>query len=168
MHRKPVEMAEKRTKSDGFMLRFPDGMRDRVKAAAEASGRSMNAEIVERLEESFTFPQKEYRLRAEISEMNQQIESLHQEIVDLTDEINRRQKREIDHLAELRRLRIDRQQFDQEMEKKRAEIDALRSELGEANQILRNYVAHSESLQRVEEQLRLLSERLPGPEKDGA
>lgn len=35
------------------MLRLPDGMRDRIKAAAEASNRSMNAEIVARLEKSF-------------------------------------------------------------------------------------------------------------------
>ena len=31
---------------DKFMLRLPDGMRDRIKAAADANGRSMNAEIV--------------------------------------------------------------------------------------------------------------------------
>ncbi|MGR7993822.1 Arc family DNA-binding protein [Xanthobacter sp. ZOL 2024] len=39
--------------SDQFNLRFPDGMRDRIKEAAEASGRSMNAEIIARLEASF-------------------------------------------------------------------------------------------------------------------
>ncbi|MGE8126594.1 Arc family DNA-binding protein [Methylobacterium sp. NPDC080182] len=36
--------------SDKFMLRMPDGMRDRLKAEAEANKRSMNAEIVARLE----------------------------------------------------------------------------------------------------------------------
>ncbi len=35
--------------SDQFALRFPEGLRDRVKAVAEASGRSMNTEIVEAL-----------------------------------------------------------------------------------------------------------------------
>lgn len=39
--------------SDKFMLRFPDGMRERVAEAAKAAGRSMNAEIVQRLEQSF-------------------------------------------------------------------------------------------------------------------
>ena len=34
------------------MLRLPDGMRDILKAAAEENGRSMNAEIVARLQES--------------------------------------------------------------------------------------------------------------------
>lgn len=35
-----------------FMLRLPDDMRERLKAAAEQNKRSMNAEIVKRLEES--------------------------------------------------------------------------------------------------------------------
>lgn len=49
-------MVENRTKSDGFMLRFPDGLRDVIKEKAERSGRSMNAEIVARLEQSLTAP----------------------------------------------------------------------------------------------------------------
>lgn len=40
-------------KQDKFMLRFPDGMRDRIREEAEANGRSMNAEIIHRLEQSF-------------------------------------------------------------------------------------------------------------------
>jgi hypothetical protein len=32
--------------SDKFMLRLPDGMRDRIKEEADLAGRSMNAEIV--------------------------------------------------------------------------------------------------------------------------
>ncbi len=32
--------------SDKFMLRMPDGMRDRIKASAEDNKRSMNAEII--------------------------------------------------------------------------------------------------------------------------
>lgn len=40
--------------SDQFVVRFPDGMRDRIAEAAKAAGRSMNAEIVARLEASFT------------------------------------------------------------------------------------------------------------------
>lgn len=39
--------------SDQFMVRLPEGMRDRIAEAARANGRSMNAEIVARLE--FTF-----------------------------------------------------------------------------------------------------------------
>lgn len=32
--------------SDQYNLRFPEGMRDRIKAAADANGRTMNAEII--------------------------------------------------------------------------------------------------------------------------
>ncbi len=39
--------------SDKFNLRLPDGMRDRIAEAAKASGRSMNSEIVYRLEQTF-------------------------------------------------------------------------------------------------------------------
>ncbi len=42
--------------SDQFPLRLPDGMRDRIKEAAMDNSRSMNAEIVARLEESFVVP----------------------------------------------------------------------------------------------------------------
>lgn len=39
--------------SDQYMMRFPEGLRDRIKEAAKASGRSMNTEIVMRLGASF-------------------------------------------------------------------------------------------------------------------
>ena len=38
---------------DKFVLRLPDGMRDRIKRAAEANNRSMNAEIVATLEREY-------------------------------------------------------------------------------------------------------------------
>lgn len=38
---------------DRYMLRLPDGMRDRIKSAAEENSRSMNSEIIARLEASF-------------------------------------------------------------------------------------------------------------------
>ncbi|MBN9055227.1 MAG: Arc family DNA-binding protein [Rhizobiales bacterium] len=41
--------------SDKFMLRFPEGMRDRIKVAAQESARSMNAEIIHRLSYSLGF-----------------------------------------------------------------------------------------------------------------
>lgn len=39
--------------SDKFMLRLPDGMRERIKAAADKNSRSMNSEIVAALEDKF-------------------------------------------------------------------------------------------------------------------
>ena len=41
-----------RSWKDQYMLRFPEGMRDRLKALAAENGRSLNAEIVHRLEQS--------------------------------------------------------------------------------------------------------------------
>lgn len=38
---------------DKFVLRLPDGMRDRIKAAADVAGRSMNSEIVSVLEKAY-------------------------------------------------------------------------------------------------------------------
>ncbi|TBN47557.1 Arc family DNA-binding protein [Paracoccus sediminis] len=39
--------------SDKFMLRLPEGMRNRIKSVAEANNRSMNAEIIATLEDAF-------------------------------------------------------------------------------------------------------------------
>ena len=50
-------MARAGRDSDGFRLRLPDGLRDRIRAAAEAEGRSMNAEIVAALEARFPAPE---------------------------------------------------------------------------------------------------------------
>ncbi|WP_394698991.1 Arc family DNA-binding protein [uncultured Tolumonas sp.] len=38
---------------DKFNLRFPDGMREKIAEAAKLSGRSMNSEIIYRLQQSF-------------------------------------------------------------------------------------------------------------------
>jgi hypothetical protein len=40
--------------ADKFMLRLPDGMRERLAEAAKANNRSMNAEIIFRLDASFS------------------------------------------------------------------------------------------------------------------
>ncbi|MBU1313593.1 MAG: Arc family DNA-binding protein [Alphaproteobacteria bacterium] len=48
---------QNRTYQDKFMLRMPDGMRERLKDEASKSGRSMNAEIVHRLANSLESPQ---------------------------------------------------------------------------------------------------------------
>ena len=42
--------------SDQFNVRFPPGMRDRIKAAADRNGRSMNAEIIATLAHHYPPP----------------------------------------------------------------------------------------------------------------
>lgn len=44
---------------DKVIVRLPDGMRDRIREAAEKNNRSMNAEIVSRLEVSFAPPPRD-------------------------------------------------------------------------------------------------------------
>src|SRR3954467_10020543 len=48
--------------SDQFVVRLPDGMREKIAQAAEANGRSMNSEIVHRLSQSFENPPKKLSL----------------------------------------------------------------------------------------------------------
>lgn len=43
-------------KMDQFIVRLPDGMRERIKNAADENNRSMNAEVVAALEEKFPAP----------------------------------------------------------------------------------------------------------------
>lgn len=44
---------------DRYMLRLPDGMRERIKQAASDNGRSMNAEIVHRLSQPLGYSHKD-------------------------------------------------------------------------------------------------------------
>lgn len=67
--------------SDQFNLRLPDGMRDRIAEAAKASGRSMNAEIVARLESSFTSEGELSAMRAAL-EKNSEAIRLHAERIE--------------------------------------------------------------------------------------
>src|SRR4051794_23320274 len=46
-------MARKSTDTAHLNLRYPEGLRRRLERAAKDGGRSMNTEIVERLEQSF-------------------------------------------------------------------------------------------------------------------
>lgn len=41
---------------DKFIVRLPDGLRDRIRLAAESNHRSMNAEVVALLEENYPAP----------------------------------------------------------------------------------------------------------------
>lgn len=67
--RYPSELAER------FQVRLPLGMRDRIKAAAEANNRSMNAEIVATLEEKYPAPSPADAIRAAFTELLNTIRS---------------------------------------------------------------------------------------------
>lgn len=72
--------------SDQFMLRFPEGMRDRIKEQADEHGRSMNAEIIARLQNSFvprTNSEDAYKFLLE------EVKEERKYLVQLTDELAR-------------------------------------------------------------------------------
>lgn len=48
--------------AEQYTVRFPDGLRDRIKAAAAANNRSMNAEIVATLGEKYPDPREDLEL----------------------------------------------------------------------------------------------------------
>lgn len=60
-----------------FKLRMTEELRDQIAEAAKASNRSMNAEIIARLEQSFAIadsPEKEFHLsRAQLDELVQSV-----------------------------------------------------------------------------------------------
>lgn len=64
-------------KLDQYIVRFPDGMRDRIREEAENNNRSMNAEIIARLESSFGKATKsDVDLSKELAEMKREIRRL--------------------------------------------------------------------------------------------
>ena len=68
---------------DRYMLRLPDGMRDRIKAAAEANNRSMNAEIVARLEQSLARDDRPSTEQMQLAALTQERMRIEEEIAAL-------------------------------------------------------------------------------------
>lgn len=66
---------------DKYVLRLPDGMRDRLKMAAELNSRSMNAEIIERVRYTFGPVDEEMEaLALQVRERDEQISELKSQI----------------------------------------------------------------------------------------
>lgn len=56
---------------DQFVVRLPDGMRERIKQSAEKNNRSMNAEIVATLEEKYPRPSTDELVHEFISSLGE-------------------------------------------------------------------------------------------------
>lgn len=69
---------------DRIMVRLPDGMRDRIAALAEQNGRSMNAEVVARLEASFEHDVTKKTL----DELQDEYEKVKVKVTDLHEKFN--------------------------------------------------------------------------------
>ncbi len=59
--------------ADKFLLRLPEGLRDRINLAAESNHRSMNCEIIARINGSLELEQKYEEMRQLNSFLNQKI-----------------------------------------------------------------------------------------------
>jgi|SRR5208282_5575356 len=76
---------------DRLIIRFPDGMRDRIAALAKANGRSMNAEVISMIEASFrrvqrpTDEEQKSDLAHEIRELRGAIEKLQTDFEEFKD-----------------------------------------------------------------------------------
>ncbi|MEL6362304.1 MAG: Arc family DNA-binding protein [Pseudomonadota bacterium] len=79
---------QSRTLTDKFMLRLPDGMRERIKAAAAANGRSMNAEIVAQLDAALKFSEETGHPVTADGLRDFVIDTMHPDISELRDRIS--------------------------------------------------------------------------------
>lgn len=84
------------SKQDQYMVRFPDGMRDKLKALADENGRSMNAEIVARLDVSLReVPRSDQLDLAELAQLRQDVRSLLQDNVRRAEDMKEIMERQI-------------------------------------------------------------------------
>lgn len=72
-----------------FGLRLPEALRERVQAAAKTANRSMNAEIIARLEASFELDEKLSAMHAEEKERAGQLVEVRQRLEKLEAIVNR-------------------------------------------------------------------------------
>lgn len=64
-----VDLKKPNDELDKFLLRMPDGLREKIKRAAEQNSRSMNSEIVHMLESSLEAEDLHLTLRLKVSEL---------------------------------------------------------------------------------------------------
>ncbi|HTA99374.1 MAG TPA: Arc family DNA-binding protein [Bradyrhizobium sp.] len=86
-------MAKKQPKRPGrgseqFVLRLPDGMRDKLHELANANDRSVNAEIVNRLEKSMEHGGPFQQLQERVEYLEERLENLEHEFKHRYDDPN--------------------------------------------------------------------------------
>lgn len=84
MGKEPVQPQDK------YIIRFPDGMRDRIRASAEANNRSMNAEIVKLIEEGYELRAEKEWLEAQTIDYEAEREIIEAQIAAYEEEENRK------------------------------------------------------------------------------
>lgn len=69
----PAQVRYDSRTADKFVLRLPEGLRDRINQAAESNHRSMNGEMVARIDGSLDLERKYEEMRQLNSFLNQKI-----------------------------------------------------------------------------------------------
>lgn len=105
--------------SDQFIMRLPEGMRDRIKSASEMNNRSMNSEIVERLQYTFE------GLDADLSELHGKINDLESKNRVLELDMDARRQEVLAHKGRVRELERALAATEREVERKDAELTDL-------------------------------------------
>ena len=97
---------------DKFIVRLPDGMRDRIGIAARENKRTMNAEIVARLEASFRAEGQAVAANdPDFVQLRDRIESLEEQVGGLTEGHSEHEKRLTDlDQKDMQRFFIDLEQ----------------------------------------------------------
>lgn len=97
--------------ADKVLVRMPDGMRDRLKDAAKANNRTMNAEIVARLESTFQgFLDKDLTfkmLNDEIERLTHELRSIRSAASPIMAKIGDTVEMQIQHIMEMRGLSFE-------------------------------------------------------------
>ncbi|MDE3818775.1 Arc family DNA-binding protein [Sinorhizobium meliloti] len=157
-------MAKAGRGADQFMVRLPEGMRDRIAASAEHNGRSMNAEVVARLENSFS--------------SNVDPKALSDAFA-IAEDMRARLENQWNYLQEVERKLLDeRKQIGEQLREKRAELAhhiwerraRIREELERKEERVREmrerYIARNEALQEREKELNDAIARFNAREKE--
>lgn len=90
--------------ADQYTVRFSDGLRDRIKAVSEATGRSMNDLIVQALEEKYPVPVSEALIEDAVKILEKFMETSPAEFRATTERMLKRLKNSDRSLAEYQAL----------------------------------------------------------------
>lgn len=99
--------------SDQLLIRLPDGMKDRIAEAARASGRSMTAEIVHRLYQSFGEVMVGYYDDPNIETVREMLAVQHHETQRLVEDYAKAQQAKLDEAMSAQREALEKLVRDQ-------------------------------------------------------
>lgn len=141
------EMATPKQTDPQFKLRLPANLKDRVEEAAGANNRSMNAEIVARLESSFErHPAAEdlaqawevaedlrQQLKSRLDHINDVVRDYEARYENLTNELQERREKRMDHIERMAALREEnlKLRLERELDRTRKRLETDRRDLDE-------------------------------------